>query len=44
MVAIAAPPISQTKGHGRGKRNLESEVGGSMVPTSTYKRKHTVDG
>jgi hypothetical protein len=25
-VAIVAPPLSQTKGHGRGRRNIESEV------------------
>jgi hypothetical protein len=30
-VAIAAPPLSQTKGHGHGRRNRESEVGGSTI-------------
>jgi hypothetical protein len=44
MVAIAVPPLSQTKGCGRGKRNHESEVGGSVIRTSTYKRKCTVNG
>jgi hypothetical protein len=44
MVAIAAPPLSQTKGCGHGRRNIESEVGGSVIRTSTYKRKPTDDG
>jgi hypothetical protein len=43
-VAIAAPPLSQTKGCGRGRRNIESEIGGNMIRTSMYKRKLTVDG
>jgi hypothetical protein len=43
-VCIAAPPLSQTKGCGCGRSNLESEVGGSVIRTSTYKHKLTVDG
>jgi hypothetical protein len=43
-VAIAAPPLSQTKGRGRGRRNSESDVGGSTIRTSTNKRKLIVDG
>jgi hypothetical protein len=44
IVAIAASPLSQTKGRGHGKSNLESEVTGSAIRTSTYKRKRTIDG
>jgi hypothetical protein len=44
IVAITAPPLSQTKGCGCGKSNLESEVTGSAIRTSTYKRKCTIDG
>jgi hypothetical protein len=44
MVTIAAPPLSQTKGCGCGKSNLESEVIGSAICTSTYKCKCTIDG
>jgi hypothetical protein len=44
MVAIAAPPLSQTKGRGHGRRNSDSDVGGSTIRTSTYKRKLTVNG
>jgi hypothetical protein len=42
--AIAASPLSQTKGCGRGKSNLESEVTCSVIRTSTYKCKCTADG
>jgi hypothetical protein len=44
MVAIVVPPLSQTKGRGHGKSNLETEVGGCTIRTSMYKCKHTVDG
>jgi hypothetical protein len=44
MVAIAAPPMSQTKGSGPGRSNLQSEVTGGAKHTITYKRKRTVDG
>jgi hypothetical protein len=44
MIAIAAPPLSQTKGCGRGSRNSDSDVGASTIRTSTYKRKLTIDG
>jgi hypothetical protein len=43
-VAIAAPLLSQIKGRGHGRRNNDSDVGGSAIHTSTYKRKVTVDG
>jgi hypothetical protein len=43
-VAIAGPPLSHTKGHDHGMRNSESDVGGSVIHTSTYKCKLTVDG
>jgi hypothetical protein len=43
-VAIAAPPLSQTKGRGRGSSNIVSEAGDSGIHTSTYKRKRTVEG
>jgi hypothetical protein len=42
-VAIARPSLSQTKGRGRGRINLESELTGSALCTSMYKRKRTVD-
>jgi hypothetical protein len=44
MVAIAAPPVSQTKGRGRGRRYSEMEVESSSVRISTYTHKLTVDG
>jgi hypothetical protein len=44
MVAIAVLPVSQTKGRGPGRSNLQSEVTSSVKCTSTYKRKRTVDG
>jgi hypothetical protein len=44
MIAIAAPLLSQTKGCGHGSRNSDSDVGGSIIRTSTYKRKLTIDG
>jgi hypothetical protein len=43
-VAIVAPSLSQTKGHGHGRTNSESDVGGSAIRTSTYKHKLTIDG
>jgi hypothetical protein len=43
-IAIATPPLSQTKGDGRGRSNLQSEVGGSAIHASTYKHKHPIDG
>jgi hypothetical protein len=43
-VAIAAPPVSQTKGCGPGRSNHQSEVTGGPKHTSTYKRKCTFDG
>jgi hypothetical protein len=43
-VAIAAPPLSQTKGCGRGRSNIVSEVGDSAIHTSTYKQKRTIEG
>jgi hypothetical protein len=44
IVAIAAPPLSRTKGRGHGRRNSDSDVGGSTICTSMYKCKLTVDG
>jgi hypothetical protein len=44
MVAIVVPPVSQTKGCGHGRRNLQSEVTGGAIRTITYKRKCNVDG
>jgi hypothetical protein len=44
IVAIAAPPLSRTKGRGHGRRNSDSDVAGSAICTSMYKRKLTVDG
>jgi hypothetical protein len=43
-VAIAAPSLSQTKGRGHGRSNIVSEVRDSVIRTSTYKRKCTVEG
>jgi hypothetical protein len=44
MVAIVVPLVSQTKGCGHGRRNLQSEVTGGAIRTITYKRKCNVDG
>jgi hypothetical protein len=44
MVAIAAPPLSQTKGCGRGRSNIVSEVGDSAIVRSTYKHRQTIEG
>jgi hypothetical protein len=43
-IAIATPPVSQTKGRCPGRSNLQSEVTSSVKCTSTYKQKGTVDG
>jgi hypothetical protein len=42
-VAIAVLPVSQTKGCGPSRSNLQNDVTGGAKRTSTYKRKHTVD-
>jgi hypothetical protein len=42
-VAIAAPPLSQTKGCGHGRSNIVSEVGDSAIHTSMYKHKCNVE-
>jgi hypothetical protein len=44
MVAIVAPLVSQTKGRGSGRSNLQNEVIGGSKRTSMYKCKWTVDG
>jgi hypothetical protein len=44
MVAIAAPPVSPTKGHGPGRSKLQSEGTSSVKHTRTYKHKWIVDG
>jgi hypothetical protein len=43
-VDIATLPVSQTKERGRGRSNLQSEVTGGAIRTSTYKCKRTIDG
>jgi hypothetical protein len=43
-VAIAAPPLSQTKGRDRGRSNIVSEVRDSAIRTRTYKCKRNVEG
>jgi hypothetical protein len=44
IVAIVAPPVTQTKGRGPGRSNPQSEVTGGTKHTSTYKYKRTIDG